>query len=152
MLTENLSSKDRQALIKQVEMRKADVDAWQKLPARAKKLEAALKSAKLKKASQIFDVLSKAPTDEILFLLYHSGVRLIQDRSRNYLQKYIPLSQEITDAEVEAKGVQPGTPKFQKLKVEMVAARLDGKTKKPPPPPVEPVPMMTAMQRGRVVR
>jgi hypothetical protein len=152
VLTENLSAKDKQALIKHVEMRKADVDAWQKLPVRAKKLEAALKSARLKKPSQIFDVFAPAPADEILFLLYHSGVRLIQDRIRNYLQKYIPLSQEITDAEVEAKGVTPGTPKFQKLKEEMVAARLDGRTKKPPPPPVEPVPMMTAMQRGRVVR
>jgi tRNA nucleotidyltransferase/poly(A) polymerase len=152
VLSENLNAKERQALIKQIEMRKADVDAWQKLPARAKKLETALKSAKLKKPSQIFDVLSSAPADEVLFLLYHSGVRLVQDRIRNYLQKYIPLSQEITDAEVEAKGVPPGTPKFEKLKAEMVAARLDGKTKKPPPPPVEPVPMMTAMQRGRVVR
>jgi tRNA nucleotidyltransferase (CCA-adding enzyme) len=133
-------------------MRKSDVDAWQKLAARAKKLEGALKSVRLKKPSQIYEVLSKTPADEILFLLYHSGVRLIQDRIRNYLQKYIPLSQEITDAEVEAKGVTPGTPKFQKLKAEMVDARLDGRTKKPPPPPVEPIPVLSAMQRGRSAR
>jgi tRNA nucleotidyltransferase (CCA-adding enzyme) len=149
VLTENLNAKDKAALIKQIEMRKSEVDVWQKLPARAKKTEAVLKSPRLKKPSQIYDVFSKTPADEILFLLYHSSVRLIQDRIRNYLQKYIPLSQEITDAEVEAKGVAMGTPKFQKLKAEMVAARLDGRTKKPPPPPVEPVAVVAAMQRGR---
>ena len=152
VLTEHLSAKDKLALIKQTDMRKSHVDAWQKLAARAKKLEATLKSPRLKKPSQIYEVLSKTPADEILFSLYHSQVRLIQDRIRNYLQKYIPLSQEITDAEVEAKGVTPGTPKFQKLKAEMVDARLDGRTKKPPPPPVEPIPVLTAMQRGRSAR
>ena len=121
-------------------------ESWTKAAAR---WNGPLKSPRLKKPSQIYDVLSKTPADEILFLLYYSSVRLIQDRIRNYLQKYIPLSQEITDAEVEAKGVAMGTPKFQKLKAEMVAARLDGRTKKPPPPPVEPVAVVAAMQRGR---
>src|SRR4029079_16775118 len=99
------------------------------LPARAKKLEAALKSARLKKASQIFDLLSKTQTDEILFLLYHSGARLVLDRIKNYLQKYLPTSQEITDAEVEAKGVTAGTPKLQKVREELAAASLDGQRK-----------------------
>ena len=152
VLTEKLNPREKQALIKQIEMRKSEVDLWQKLPARAKKLEGALKSQRLKKASQIYDLLTKTPADEILYLLYHSQARIIQDRIRNYLQKYVPLSQEITDAEVEAKGVSPGTPKFQKLKEEMIAARLDGRTKKPPPAPVEPPGPVTAMQRGRAVR
>jgi len=151
VLTETLTAKEKEALIKRLQMRKSEVDVWQKLPARSKKLETALRSAKLKKPSQIYDVLSKAPAAEIVFLLYQSSLRLAQDRIRNYLQKYIPLSQEITDAEVEAKGVEPGTAKLQKLKAEMVAARLDGKTKRPPPPPVEPV-ALTPTGRGRGVR
>ena len=89
VLTEHLSAKDKLALIKQTEMRKSHVDAWQKLPGRARKLESALKSTRLKKPSQIFGVVAKAPPDEILFLLI-IPVRLIQDRIRNYLQKYIP--------------------------------------------------------------
>lgn len=152
VLTEKLNAKDKQALIKQTEMRKAEVDLWQKLPARAKKLEGALKSTRLKKPSQIYDLLAPTPADEVLYLLYHSQARLIQDRVKNYLQKYLPLSQEITDAEVEARGVAPGSPKFQKLKDEMVAARLDGRTKRPPPAPVEPPAPIPAMQRGRAVR
>ncbi|HTM49961.1 MAG TPA: hypothetical protein VL285_14815 [Bryobacteraceae bacterium] len=151
VFTEKLNAKERQALIRRTEMKKAEVDAWQKLPLRAKKLESALKSARLRKPSQIFGVLSKAAPDEILFLLYHSQARLVHDRLKNYLQRYIALSQEITDAEVEAKGLTPGTAKFHKMKEEMVAARLDGRTRKPPPPPVEPVPMAGPM-RGRGVR
>jgi tRNA nucleotidyltransferase (CCA-adding enzyme) len=146
-LTEPLNAKERQALIDHIEMSKAEVDAWKKLPARATKLETALKSARLKKPSQIYAVLVKAPSDEILFLLYQSPLRLVQDRIRNYLQKYIALAQEITDAEVEAKDVKPGTPKFQKLKAEMVNARLDGRTRKPVPPPLPPEPV-TAGRRG----
>jgi tRNA nucleotidyltransferase (CCA-adding enzyme) len=137
VLTENLNAKEKAALIQGVEMAKADVEAWQKLPARAKKLEAALKSAKLKKPSQIYNVLQVAPGTEVLFLLYQSPLRLVNDRIRNYFQRYLPLSQEITDAEVEASGVAPGNPKFAKVKAEMVAARVDGRTKKPPPPPVD---------------
>src|SRR5262249_27973571 len=56
VLTEKLSARDKQALIKQTEMRKAEVDAWQKLPGRAKKLETTLRSARLKKPSQIYEV------------------------------------------------------------------------------------------------
>jgi len=37
------------------------------------------------------------------------------------------------------------------MKEEMVAARLDGRTKRPPPPPPEPV-TVSPMQRGRGVR
>ena len=44
-LTEKLTPKEKQALIKATELSKADVDAWQKLEARAKKLETALRSA-----------------------------------------------------------------------------------------------------------
>jgi tRNA nucleotidyltransferase (CCA-adding enzyme) len=152
VLTETLGPKDKQALIKNTEMKKSEVDAWQKLPARAKKLDLALRSAKLKKPSQIYDLLFNAAPDELLFVLYSSQARLVQDRIRNYLQKYLPLSQEITDAEVEAKGVTAGTPKFQKVKDEMIAARLDGRTKRPPPAPVEPPAPPPQLQRGRGAR
>src|SRR5262249_15833432 len=129
-LTEKLNAKEEQELIRNTEMRKTEVDAWQKLPARARRLEGALKSARLKRASQIYDLLVRASLDEIVFLLSYSPIRLIQDRIRNYLQKSLPMSQEITDVEVEAKGVAPGTPKFHKMKEEMIAARLDGRTKR----------------------
>jgi tRNA nucleotidyltransferase (CCA-adding enzyme) len=151
VLTEKLGSKDKQSLIKQTEMRTPEVNVWQKLPARGKKLESALKSVRLKKPSHVYEALSKAQWDEVQYLLYCSQARLVQDRIRNYLQKYLPMAQEVADSEVDAKGAAPGTPKFQKAKEELIAARLDGRAKKPAPLLEPPVPI-TASPRGRVAR
>jgi len=133
LLTEKLTPKERAALMKAAAIPKADVDAWHKLEARSKKLERELKSAKLTRPSHLYQVLSKAPGDQILFLLLRSQVRLAQDRIRNYLQKYLPMAQEVTDDEVRAKGVEPGTPKWDKAKEEVIAAKLNARPKKPAP-------------------
>jgi tRNA nucleotidyltransferase (CCA-adding enzyme) len=138
-LAEKLAPKEKAALVEATAMRKAEADLWQKLEVRARKLERELKSPKLGRPSQVYEVLSKAPGDQILFLLIRSPLRLVQDRVRNYLQKYLPLAQEVTDEEVRAKGVAPGTAKFQKVKEELVAARLNARPKKVvPEEPAEP--------------
>ena len=125
----------------------------QKLEPRAKKLETALRSARIKKASQVYQILTGAATDEVLFLLYHSTLKPVQERLRNYFQKYLPAIQEITPQEwaavVDAK---PGTSKYNKAREDFIANRLDRRARKPapppePPPPPEPAPAM--MGRGR---
>ncbi len=74
--------------------------------------------------------------------MLRSGERIVHDRIRNYLQKYLPAAQEITDRDVISAGGQPGTPAFAKLKTEMITHRLDARPKKVPPPEPEPaVPM-----------
>jgi hypothetical protein len=68
-----------------------------------------------------------------------SNHRLVLDRVKNYLQKYLPMSQEVSAKDVV--GAEPGTPKFQKLFQQMINAKLDARPKKivveevPPPPP-----------------
>lgn len=146
LLTEKLSPKERQALIKASGLLKSDVALWQKLEPRAKKLEKALASAKLKKASQIYSLLSAAPGDELLFLLVRSQQRIVLDRLKNYLQKYIVTAQEVTDADVIAKGGVPGTPKFSTIRQGIIFGRLDGRIRRPAPPPVE-APVMVATAR-----
>jgi tRNA nucleotidyltransferase/poly(A) polymerase len=136
-LAEPLSAKARAQLIRESALTSADVAAWLKLEGRAKKLERALKSAALKKPSQVYRLLHAAPGDEVLFLLARSNERLVQDRLKNYLQKYLPAALEVTEADVMQKGATPGTPKFKKLREEMVAQRLDSRPKRPPTP--EPV-------------
>ncbi len=131
--TEKLTPKEKAALVKATAMRKAEVELWQKIEQRSRKLERELKSAKLNRPSRVYEVASKAPGDEILFLLVHSQVRLVQDRLKNYVQKYLPLAQEVTDEDVKAQGVQPGTPKFEKARAELIAARLNARPKKPAP-------------------
>jgi hypothetical protein len=150
VFAEKLSSKERAALIKTTLLRKADVDLWEKLPQRAKPLERELKSSRLRKASQIYDAILKAPGDQVFYLFLYSSQRLVQDRIRNYLQKYLAAAQEITDREVAATGVAPGDPKFPKAKQDMISARLDGRLKKAPPPEVAPTPVPAAgPHRGR---
>jgi len=62
----------------------------------------------------------------------------VHDRIRNFLQKYLPSAQEVTDRDVLATGAKPGTPKFQKVKEELILTKLDARPKKVPPPPVAP--------------
>src|SRR5437763_3910961 len=138
ILTEKLSPAEKAALVRTLGMEKQDVEKWQKIESRSKKLERDLKSAKLQKPSHIYTVLSKAPGDQVLFLLLRSPERLVQDRIKNYLQKYLPAALEITEREVVAAGGQPGTAKYDKLRDELIATRLDARPKKVPPP--EPAP------------
>jgi tRNA nucleotidyltransferase/poly(A) polymerase len=140
-LTEKLSAKEKQALIKATDLRKAELDAWQKLEARSKKLETALRSARIKKASQVYLLLANAPPEEVLFLLYHSTQKQVVERLRNYFQKYLPMIQEITPDEWAAVDGKPGTPKYAKARDEFIANRLDRRPRKPPAvPPVPAAP------------
>src|SRR5207253_1583134 len=123
ILTEKFSPAEKTALVRSLGMEKEDVDKWQKIDARSKKMEKDLKSAKLQKPSHVYHVLSKAPLDQVLFLLLRSPERLVQDRIKNYLQKYLPASLEITERDVVAAGGQPGTAKYDKLREELIATR-----------------------------
>ncbi len=140
-LTEKLTPKEKAELVKCSSLGKREIELWQKLEARSKKLERDLKSAKVQKASQLYFTLSRAPGDQTLFLLLRSEHRLVQDRIKNYLGKYLPAAQEVTDRDVIAAGVEPGTPKFQKMRDELIATRLDSRPRKvAPEEPAEPAP------------
>jgi len=153
VLLENLNAKDRAVLIKNALLDRAEVNAWQKLEGAAKKLERDLKADKLKKASQLYQLLIKAPGEQVLWLMVYSTQRLVQDRIRNYFEKYLPASQEVTDEMVALAGVAPGTPKFQKTKDEMILKHLDARPKKvEPPPEPPPPPPMSSFARGPGVR
>jgi tRNA nucleotidyltransferase/poly(A) polymerase len=140
LLTEKLTPKENALLATTIEMHKAESDLAPKLAARAKQIEKEAKSTKLKKPSQVYGVLSKAAGEELIFLYLTSEFRLVQDRIRNYLQKYLPAAQEITDRQVAATDLEPGTPKFRKRKEEMILARVDVRAKKAPTPPPETAP------------
>ena len=131
VLTEKLTPKEKQALIKATELRKPEVDEWQKLEARSKKLETALRAPRIRKASQVYHIVSEAAPDEILLLLYHSTFKQVQERLRNHYQKFLPAVQEITPEEWATVEGTPGTPKYNKAREDFIAARLDRKVPKP---------------------
>jgi tRNA nucleotidyltransferase (CCA-adding enzyme) len=139
-LTEKFTIKEKQGLIKATDMQKAELEPWQKLDARAKKLETSLRAARVKKAAHVYQIMTAAAPDEILFQLYHSTFKPVQERMRNYYQKYLPLLQEITPEEWATVEGKPGTPKYNKARDAFIASRLDRKVKKPVIPEVAPAP------------
>lgn len=139
LLTEKLTPKERSALMTAVAVPKDAASNLAKLEPRAKKLEKELQSAKLNKPSRVYQALLKVPGELLLFLLIRSTQRVVQDRIRNYLQKYLLTAHEVTDQEVAATGVAPGTPKFAKAKEQMITQRLDARPKKVAPEVIEPI-------------
>jgi tRNA nucleotidyltransferase/poly(A) polymerase len=139
-ITEKLAPKEEQALIKTCELAKSDVDRWQKLEARVKKLESALKSPRIRKPSHVYQVASPAAPDEVIFLLYHSTQKPVIERLRNYFQKYLPLVQEIPPEEFAKIEGKPGTPKHNKAREDFIAVQLDRRPKKAPEPTPAPTP------------
>ena len=150
VLTEKLTAKEKSALVSGLGMPKEDVNQWQKLEARTKKLESAAKSTRLQKASQVYHAICDAPGEEVLFLLTHSALRLVQDRIRNYLTKYLPAALEVTDRDVEAAaaGAAPGSPKYKKVRDQLITTKLDSRPKKVPPPEEAPVPAPAMVSTG----
>ena len=65
-------------------------------------------------------------------LFVDSKNRLAQDRIRNFFQKYLWVAQEIMDPEVVENGGELGTPKFEKVKAQLIAKRLRARPKKVP--------------------
>ncbi|HYZ86158.1 MAG TPA: hypothetical protein VE621_17235 [Bryobacteraceae bacterium] len=150
VLTEKLSTKDRSALYAKLDPKGLRTASWNKLDARARKLEKQLKGASLVKPSAIYDIVAKADGESVLYLLAKSTERLVQDRLKNYLQKYAPAAAEVTDALVrQSGGGEPGSPKFVRKRHEMVAARLDARPKRPKAPPPAPAPPVAPVSTGR---
>ncbi|MCC6862193.1 MAG: CCA tRNA nucleotidyltransferase [Bryobacterales bacterium] len=138
VLCEKLAPRERDAFSARIGMTTAERNAWQKLPARTRKLAAGLRAPGLRRPSQVYQLLSRAPGEEIVFVLYHDAVKLAQERIRNYLQKYLPLALETSDSEVDAGGAAPGSARFQKAREELIARRLNERPKKVEPPAEDP--------------
>jgi tRNA nucleotidyltransferase (CCA-adding enzyme) len=152
VLSEKLTPREKSELLRAFELPKHEAEALKKLEPQAKKLESALKSPRISRPSHVYEVLEGAGADEVLMVLYGSTQRVVQDRIRAWYSKYLPLSQEITEEQVAATGVKPGTPKFEKAFRTMVATHLNARPKKIPPPEPEPAPPPQAMGMARAVR
>lgn len=149
-----MNSREEADLLRKFQLPRKESDGYKKLKSRAKKLEAALKSARITKPSHVYEALKEATADEVLMVLYDSAQRVVQDRIRAYYQKYLPLAQEVTEEQVAATGVKPGSPKFEKAFRDMVTTHLNARPKKvlPPEPEVTPVSPAPMAARGGAAR
>ncbi len=139
-LMEKLSDRERKDLIQRVGLTKEDLQPWRDLERRVKKLEATLESARLNRASLVYETLRKQPGEDVLYLFLHTGKRLVHDRIKNHLQKYLETAHEVVDKDLAPLNLEPGTPKFEQAKLDRIHAILDGRIRKPVPPPEPPPP------------
>jgi len=154
VLCEKLTPKEKAGLKTACALDKPTLAAWDRLDARAKKVAAELKMPKLAKPSLLYAAAQKAEGAELVYLLYKSTERIVQDRIKNYVQKYLPAALEVTHEEVtEASGIEPGSAKFEKAKAQFTAKKLDARPKKPveeflliPPAPQHP-PLVASARR-----
>jgi tRNA nucleotidyltransferase (CCA-adding enzyme) len=121
VLTANLNPREKADLARNIGMDRHAAEAIKKLAADGKKLESQLKSAKMQKPSHVYFALEAASGDLILQVLYASQQRIVQDRIRNYLQKYLPAAQEAS----------LDMPKG-KARTEAITKQLNARPKKPP--------------------
>jgi tRNA nucleotidyltransferase (CCA-adding enzyme) len=143
VLLEKLTARERGQVVRAVALAKSDIEAAAKLEARSKKAEKEIASLKAHRPSTLYALLSRMPGEVLLLLLIRSSHRVVLDRVKNYLQKYLPLALEVTEKDVVDAGAQPGTPKFAKLQQRLIATRLDARPKKvvvEEPPPLPPTP------------
>ena len=127
MLFEKLNPKERSALIAAAELTKRGSGRSGETGRRREEAGARSEESQAAKASQLYALLSKTPGEQVLYLAVYSTQRIVHDRIRNYFQKYLPAALEVTNEVVAATGVAPGTPKFQRVKDEMIVTRLDAR-------------------------
>jgi len=137
-LTAKLTPKEKSALLKAAEIPNAEIDSLRTIEPQARKLEQALESARVKKPSHVYRVLAEAPVGVMVFVLANSAERTVQERIRNYLQKYLPAMQEAPPAEWEALERLRGTAKYSRTLQAFLAARLDVRPRKQAEPEPEP--------------
>ena len=154
VLCEKLAPKEKAGLKTACALDKAAVQSWERLDGRVKKLAVELKQPKMAKPSVLYAAAQKAQGADLVYLLYKSTERTVQDRIKNYLQKYLPGALEITDEEIsEATGLEPGSAKYERAKATFIAKRLDARPKKVvepeallPPTPQHP-PLVSSARR-----
>jgi len=131
VITDGFTSRKRASFAEALGLDGEEFQRWQKLPAASAKLEKRLVALSATKYDEIYLLLSAAPPEEVVYLFIHSKQRPVQDRIRNYLQKYLWVAQEISDEEVIAEGGdKAGSPKFEKVKSRLLAKRLRARPKK----------------------
>ena len=112
LLQEKLSAKERATLAKAVGIPRAELDAASKLEAKTAKVEKEIAAAKISRPSALYSILKKVPGEILLLLLMRSGQRLVLDRVKNYLQKYLPAAQEVTEKDVIERAPNPARQSF----------------------------------------
>jgi tRNA nucleotidyltransferase (CCA-adding enzyme) len=146
VMVEKLNAAERAAVLRSFDLNPAESAAFKKLDTDAAKLETTLKSPGARRPSDVWNALHAASTDDVLMVLYGSGIRVVQDRIRAFYEKYLQQAQEITEEQVLATGAKRGTAKFDRTLKSLIAVRLNSRPKKVVEPEPEPAVMAAGVQ------
>ena len=148
-LTAKMTPREKSEFLKAASLPKSELERLRNLEPQAHKVELALRSARVRKPSHVYEILAAADAASIVFLLAHSEQKAVQERVRNYLQKYLPIMQEATASDWQVIEGQPGTPKYKRNRQAFLAARLDVRPRKPAEAEAEGGPPADAVARER---
>ena len=127
LLTRKLPAHDQTQLAKRLKLRKAETDLWQHMGKNAKRLAKQLGGKAASTPTKLYQLLTDAPSDLILLSQLLFPQKEIQARIKLYLQKYLRLRSRLPEQELQELGVDPGTPRFQKILDTYFYAVLEGK-------------------------
>ncbi len=129
-LLRGLKPRERALLLHKLGLRGEDAASVAKLEAAARDATKALKNRQTESALDAYRFLDSLPRDVMAFLMAeHPDVR-VNNKIRNYLQKWRPLRLSLPAAELESLGVARG-PQFDRILEQLFERQLKGKGKTP---------------------
>ncbi len=129
-LVEKLGGGEKQRMAKKVLRVGKVIKEVLNLEHDAKKLSRLLVSSKAAVPHQVYNLLSKESPNLLLYLLVYGPQAKVQTRVKNYFTKYLPMRDNLPQAELQALGFKPG-PKFDQVIESVFMDQLDGKIKTP---------------------
>ncbi|MCH7979226.1 MAG: hypothetical protein IH935_09650, partial [Acidobacteria bacterium] len=129
LLTRKLPARDQTRLGKWLKLRKTETETWRRMEKNARRLAKQLGGKAAATPTKLFQLLTDAPTDQILLLQLLFPQKKIQARIKLYLKKYLRLRSRLPEQELQEMGVAPGTPRYQKILDTHFYAVLEGKVR-----------------------
>ncbi len=127
-LLRKLSSRERSLALHKMGLRADEVNAVAKLEAAARDAQKALKGRQTEAPKDAYRYLDKLPRDVMAFLqAEHPNVR-VNNKVRNYLQRWRPLRASLPAPELESLGIARG-PQFDRILEQLFEMQLKGKGK-----------------------
>ncbi len=129
LLTRKLPARDQTRLAKWLKLRKTEAGLWRRMETNAKRLAKQLGGKAASTPTKLYQLLTAAPADLILFLQLLFPQKKIQARIKIYVQKYVPLRSRLPEQELQEMGVASGTPRYRKILDTHFYAVLEGKVR-----------------------
>src|SRR5579864_3966198 len=125
-----LKPREAAAILRNLEIRSNLADRILHLEVEGKKLLQILRGSKTKLARDAYEVISKTPTEMLVFVDAEFRNARVGSKIRNYLHKWRPLRASLPVAELDSLGVPRG-PKFDKILEQLFDLQLRGRGRTP---------------------